>query len=49
VEHHDGRWEIITWTHETDHVDVDTDSDAHKQSTGHTSPGADSIRQPGLM
>jgi UDP-2,3-diacylglucosamine pyrophosphatase LpxH len=46
VEHHDGRWEIITWTQETDHVDVDTDSDAHKQSTGHTSPGADSIRQP---
>jgi UDP-2,3-diacylglucosamine pyrophosphatase LpxH len=32
VEHHDGRWEIVFWTREKDHVDTDIDSDAHKQS-----------------
>ena len=26
VEHHDGTWEIVTWTQETDHVDITTDS-----------------------
>lgn len=32
VEHWDGRWEIVTWTQETDHVVVDIDSSTHKQS-----------------
>jgi len=30
VEHHDGRWEIITWTQEIDNVDTTTDSDTHQ-------------------
>jgi UDP-2,3-diacylglucosamine pyrophosphatase LpxH len=31
VEHHDGRWEIITWVQEKDHVDITTDSSTHQQ------------------
>jgi UDP-2,3-diacylglucosamine pyrophosphatase LpxH len=32
VEHWDGRWEIITWTRESDDVADDIDSGTHKQS-----------------
>jgi hypothetical protein len=32
VEHHDGRWEIVTWTQESDNVANDIDSSAHEQS-----------------
>jgi predicted phosphodiesterase len=42
VEHHDGRWEIVTWTQETDNVVDDIDSSSHKRSKRH--PGQDSIR-----
>ena len=31
VEHHDGRWEIITWTKEKDNVDIDNTSSSYKQ------------------
>jgi hypothetical protein len=31
VEHHDGRWEIVTWTQEKDSVDIITNSDTHQQ------------------
>jgi hypothetical protein len=31
VEHHDGRWEIITWTKEKDNVVIDTDSSSREQ------------------
>ena len=34
VEHHDGTWEIITWTKENDNVDIDTDSSSREQSSG---------------
>ena len=30
VEHHDGRWEIISWTRENDNVVDDTDSSSHQ-------------------
>jgi UDP-2,3-diacylglucosamine pyrophosphatase LpxH len=36
VEHHDGRWEIVTWTQENDNVVDDIDSGSHKQSKRHT-------------
>jgi UDP-2,3-diacylglucosamine pyrophosphatase LpxH len=36
VEHHDGHWEIITWTKESDNVAIDTDSDTYKRSSGST-------------
>jgi UDP-2,3-diacylglucosamine pyrophosphatase LpxH len=36
VEHHDGRWEIVTWTKESDNVGVDNTGSASKQSKGHT-------------
>jgi UDP-2,3-diacylglucosamine pyrophosphatase LpxH len=32
VEHHDGRWEIVTWTKEKDDVDTTTHSNSHNQS-----------------
>jgi UDP-2,3-diacylglucosamine pyrophosphatase LpxH len=32
VEHHDGRWEIVTWTKENDNVDIDANSGTRKQS-----------------
>ena len=34
VEHHDGRWEIITWIKESDDVDTDTNSSSREQSSG---------------
>jgi UDP-2,3-diacylglucosamine pyrophosphatase LpxH len=36
VEHHDGRWEIVTWTKEKDDVDNDIDSSTHQQSARST-------------
>lgn len=36
VEHHDGRWEIITWTKEKDDVVTDPNSSSRKQSTRST-------------
>lgn len=38
VEHHDGRWEIVTWLQETDNVVDDIDSGTYKQSTGSARP-----------
>ncbi len=32
VEHHDGRWEIVFWTKDSDNVDDDIDSSTHKRS-----------------
>jgi UDP-2,3-diacylglucosamine pyrophosphatase LpxH len=29
VEHHDGRWEIITWTYEHEDLDTNSNSNAH--------------------
>ena len=39
VEHWDGRWEIITWTQESDNVAIDTNSNTHKQSNRSTGKG----------
>ena len=36
VEHHDGRWEIVTWTRGSDNVDTNTDSGEHNESSGST-------------
>jgi predicted phosphodiesterase len=36
VEHHNGHWEIITWTKEKDNVVTNTTSSSHKQSPGHS-------------
>ena len=36
VEHHDGRWEIVTWTKERDNVDIDNTSSSRKRSKGHS-------------
>jgi predicted phosphodiesterase len=36
VEHHDGRWEIVTWTKEKDNVVDDIDSSTRKRSARST-------------
>jgi UDP-2,3-diacylglucosamine pyrophosphatase LpxH len=36
VEHHDGQWEIKTWTREHNDVGTDTDSGTHPRSRGST-------------
>ena len=36
VEHHDGRWKIVTWTQESDNVVDDIDSGTRKQSAGYS-------------
>ena len=36
VEHHDGRWEIVTWTQETDNVVDDIDIGIPKRSKKNT-------------
>jgi len=44
VEHHDGRWEIITWTKETDHVVDDIDRSSPNGSTGSTRKSRTTVR-----
>jgi hypothetical protein len=36
VEHHDGHWQIVTWTQETDNVVDDIDSGTPKRSKRHS-------------
>jgi UDP-2,3-diacylglucosamine pyrophosphatase LpxH len=46
VEHHDGRWEIVTWTKEKDRVDTDIDSGSREQPSGHSGKNRISIQGP---
>jgi UDP-2,3-diacylglucosamine pyrophosphatase LpxH len=46
VEHHDGRWEIITWTKEKDRVDTNTDSSSREQSSGRSGKNRTNIQRP---
>ena len=46
VEHHDGTWEIITWTKENDNVDIDTDSSSREQSSGRSGKNRTGIQGP---
>jgi UDP-2,3-diacylglucosamine pyrophosphatase LpxH len=46
VEHHDGRWEIVTWTKEQDNVDTDIAGGEHKQSKRHSGKDNDRISYP---
>ena len=43
VEHHDGRWEIITWTQENDNVVDDIDSGTSEQFKRHTGKNKSTI------
>ena len=43
VEHHDGRWEIVTWTKESDNVDTDTNSNTRKRSDRSTRESRDTV------
>ena len=46
VEHHDGRWEIITWIKESDDVDTDTNSSSREQSSGRSGKNRTGIQGP---
>ena len=43
VEHHNGRWEIVTWTRESDNVDTDTNSNTRKRSNRSTGESGDTV------
>jgi UDP-2,3-diacylglucosamine pyrophosphatase LpxH len=43
VEHHDGRWEIVTWTRESDNVDTTNNSSSSKRSNRQTGKVRDDI------
>jgi UDP-2,3-diacylglucosamine pyrophosphatase LpxH len=46
VEHWDGRWEIVTWTKESDNVAINNTSDTHERSKRHSGKGNDRISYP---
>jgi UDP-2,3-diacylglucosamine pyrophosphatase LpxH len=46
VEHHSGRWEIITWTREKDDVVIDTNSSSREQSSGRSGKNRTSVQRP---
>jgi UDP-2,3-diacylglucosamine pyrophosphatase LpxH len=49
VEHHDGRWEIVTWIKERDDVVIDSNSSTRKQSTRHTRENRTDVSGPNLL
>jgi len=46
VEHHNGKWEIITWTEEKDNVDINTNSSSREQSSGRSGKNRAGIQRP---
>jgi hypothetical protein len=49
VEHHDGQWEIVTWTKEHDDVDTDNLGSGSKRSKRHSGTGNNRIsHSPGV-
>ena len=46
VEHHDGRWEIVTWTKEKDNVADDIDSGTHQQPARSTRKNRTTVSGP---
>ena len=49
VEHHNGRWEIITWTQEQDDVVDDIDGSTHKRSTRRSSKDDSGVSRSGSV
>jgi predicted phosphodiesterase len=49
VEHHDGCWEIITWTKERDDVAIDNTSSSRKRPKRHTGENRSSDAEPTSM
>ena len=45
VEHHNGRWEIVTWIKESDDVDTDTNSSSREQSSGRSGKNRTGIQR----
>jgi len=46
VEHHDGQWEIITWTKEKDDVVTDISGSSREQSPGRAGKNRTSVQRP---
>ena len=46
VEHHDGRWEIVTWTKEKDNVADDIDSSTYQRPARSTRKGRNTVSGP---
>ena len=46
VEHHSGKWEIITWTKEKDDVVTNFDSSSHERSNRSTGESRTTVRKP---
>jgi UDP-2,3-diacylglucosamine pyrophosphatase LpxH len=46
VEHHDGRWEIVTWTEEKDDVDTTDNSGTRERSRGRSRKGDAGVPDP---
>jgi len=49
VEHHDGRWEIVTWTQESDNVVDDIDSSKREQPKGSSRKNRTNVPQSANM
>jgi UDP-2,3-diacylglucosamine pyrophosphatase LpxH len=49
VEHHDGKWEIITWTKEKDNVDTDNISSSYKRPKGYTGTSGVDVSGPSVV
>jgi len=49
VEHHDGRWEIVTWTKEKDNVGTINISSSYERPKGHTGTSGVDISGQTLM
>jgi hypothetical protein len=49
VEHHDGAWEIVTWTRENDNVDIDANSGTRKQSARRAGENRTDVSGPNLL
>jgi UDP-2,3-diacylglucosamine pyrophosphatase LpxH len=49
VEHHDGRWKIVTWTQESDNVVDDIDSGTHKRPKRHTGKNKSTVSDTAAM
>jgi len=49
VEHHDGRWEIVTWTKEKDDVDTDHTGGTRERSRGRSRKGDAGVPDPAVL
>jgi UDP-2,3-diacylglucosamine pyrophosphatase LpxH len=49
VEHHNGQWEIVTWTQEKDNVDIDNSSSSYKRSKRRAGESGVDVSRPSVV